>query len=498
MDRSKQLLNVSAIIFLTVCLIFGSTGIQVARADTTPLTLPYFWDWSDTSLLINTGDWSGVQGILGYQGTGLGNKITGVDPQTILADGTNTSISLNPNQTDPNSLASAGVAEFELANPSIGLSGSNAPHAPFLLLNLSTSGRTDITVDYDVRDLESSKQDAAQQVALHYRIGNTGIFTNVPEAYIADATDAYAATRVTHVSVALPELVENQALIQLRIMTANAIGKDEWVGIDNIAIGSSYMPDDAPTVSAVSPLADTAGVLPDSSLSVTFSEPVSLDDGWFTLECTLTGSHTVNVTTTDSQTFQMDSGYNFARAETCQAMVSSHHVSDLDGLPPAQPAADYLWNFSTADVPAFPKMILSAWNPMMFSGKALNFSLTLENLPADSPTIPHSRIKFIFGNSLPGDIAELAVYDPEADTWVDLPLSTADGTTSAWLGAAEGFKVPGKYEASKLFKLRFNQPGRYGLTIQWYDLDSSPAFMMTEIIESADVGTTIFMPIISN
>jgi len=498
MGRSKQLLNVSAILFLMVCLIFGSTGVQVARANTTPLIVPYSWDWSDTSLLTNTGDWSGIQGVMGYQGTGLGNKITGVDPQTILVDGTNTAISLNPNQTDPNAVGGAGVTEFELADPSIGLSGSSSPHAPFLLMNLTTAGRRDITVEYDVRDLESSKQNAVQQVALHYRLGNTGIFTNVPQAYVADATDPNKATRVTHVAVALPETVDNQPLVQLRIMTANAVGRDEWVGIDNISIGSSYMPDDAATVSAVVPLPDTTGVLADSSLSVTFSEVVSLEDGWISLECSLTGSHGLSVTTNDQITFQVDPQLNFAQAESCQVRVNNLNVYDLDGLPPAQPVSDYSWAFTTADVPASPTMSLSAWNPMMFSGKALNFSLTLENLPADSPTIPHSRIKFIFANSLPGDISELAVYDPEMDAWIDLPLSITDGTTSAWLGPAEGFKVPGGYEASKLFKLRFNRPGRYGLTIQWYDLDSSPVAKMTELNQSANVSTTIFMPIISN
>lgn len=41
---------------------------------------------------------------------------------------------------------------------------------------------TTIQVSYDLRDLETGSDDAIQQVALHYRVGNSGNFTNIPGA----------------------------------------------------------------------------------------------------------------------------------------------------------------------------------------------------------------------------------------------------------------------------------------------------------------------------
>src|SRR5690606_31035660 len=86
-------------------------------------------------------------------------------------------------------------------------------------------------------DLDGSADNAVQQVALQYRVGGTGDFTNVPGAFVADATTGPSqATQVTPVSVTLPAAVDNQALVELRIMTTNATGNDEWVGIDDIRV----------------------------------------------------------------------------------------------------------------------------------------------------------------------------------------------------------------------------------------------------------------------
>src|SRR5690606_27098651 len=40
----------------------------------------------------------------------------------------------------------------------------------------------------------------------------------------------------TPVSVTLPADAENQPLVELRIMTTDAVGSDEWIGIDDISV----------------------------------------------------------------------------------------------------------------------------------------------------------------------------------------------------------------------------------------------------------------------
>ncbi len=205
-------------------------------ANSVAQSLPFAQDWSNTELITVNDDWGSVPGIIGYRGDGL-TGASGTDPQTILADGTTTPVDVNANQIAPNTYTTGGVTEFELTNPSIALQGSGTAAAPFILIHLNTSGMQNIQVAYTLRDLDGSTDNAVQPVALQYRIGNSGNFTNVPSAYVADATSGPSlATLTTPVNVTLPAAVDNQPLLQLRIITSNATGNDEWVGIDNINV----------------------------------------------------------------------------------------------------------------------------------------------------------------------------------------------------------------------------------------------------------------------
>lgn len=111
------------------------------------------------------------------------------------------------------------------------------------MTHISTIGTSNVTVGYNLRDIDGSADNAVQPVALHYRIGSAGDFTNVPAAFVADATEGPGlATLVTPVSVTLPAAVNNQPHVQLRILTTDAPGSDEWVGVDDIAIGGEAVP----------------------------------------------------------------------------------------------------------------------------------------------------------------------------------------------------------------------------------------------------------------
>ena len=208
------------------------------RADSVPQTLPFAQTWTDIGQISANDIWDGVPGIIGYRGDDA-TTATGTDPQTLLQDYSSTPVDVNVNQTNPTTFTTGGVAEFELSDPTIALNGSGTADAPFILINIQTLHYTGVQVSYRLRDLDASIDNAAQQVALHYRVGSAGDFTNVPAAFVADATTANTATQVTAVSVQLPADAENQPLIQLRIMTTNAVGNDEWVGIDDIFVTGS-------------------------------------------------------------------------------------------------------------------------------------------------------------------------------------------------------------------------------------------------------------------
>ncbi len=219
----------------------GNTSISlmvtVAQGPGEPL--PFSQNWSNTGLISTDNNWSGVPGIVGYRGDGLAGA-TGVDPQTILQDGSATPVNVLANQTNPNILTSGGIAEFELANPVVGFQGSGTARAPHLVISANTVGATNIAVTYNLRDVDGSADNSVQPVALHYRIGSAGNFTNIPGAFVADASSGpNQADLVTAVGVLLPAEAEGHPLVQLRIMTADAVGSDEWIGVDSILIVSN-------------------------------------------------------------------------------------------------------------------------------------------------------------------------------------------------------------------------------------------------------------------
>jgi hypothetical protein len=210
-----------------------------ALADATYQTLPFCQDWTNTGMITMDDAWSGVPGIIGYRGDDL-TTLTGVDPQTLLADAgpPGLVVDVNANRTDPSVFLSGGVCEFELANPVVAFQGSGTADAPSLVLHVNTTGLINIRVSYNLRDVDGGAVSATQQVALHYRVGGgTGSYTNVPAGYVADASNGPSdSTLVTPVNVLLPFACENQAQVQLRIMTTNAVGSDEEIGVDDICV----------------------------------------------------------------------------------------------------------------------------------------------------------------------------------------------------------------------------------------------------------------------
>ncbi len=270
-----------------------------ALANNTAQTLPFTQNWTNIGLITANDDWSGVPGIEGFFLRNDAVSTTGVDPQTILGDtfgaGTTTvELDVIANQTNPNTLANGGVAEFHITDPVVALNGSGTADAPFVLIHLNTTGKTNITVSYNLRDIDGSADNAVQPVALHFRVGSSGSFTNIAAAFVADATTGPSqATQVTPVSVMLPAAAENQPLVQLRIMTTNAVGNDEWVGIDDISIDS---------VGAGQPVVPTCP----ASISTTTGTPASANVSATDADGTVTSAMIQSITPSDPGTIMLN------------------------------------------------------------------------------------------------------------------------------------------------------------------------------------------------
>ncbi len=224
--------TLSLVVVGLLCLAFSRLSAQA--------TLPFSQDWSDITLITTNDVWSGVANIIGYRGDDL-TTATGQRPDTIRTEGTLV-VDVNANQTNPNTFATGGVGEFHIPNPVVALQGSGTADAPNLVISINTTGATNVAVQYDLRDIDGSTDDAVQAVALQYRIGSSGLYINIPAGYVTDATTGPSlANAVTHIAVNLPATAENQPLVQIRIITTNAVGNDEWVGIDNIDIRNNLI-----------------------------------------------------------------------------------------------------------------------------------------------------------------------------------------------------------------------------------------------------------------
>ena len=237
--------------------------------------------WNDPAQITASDDWSGVPSIQGYLGDTNAGSPTGVDPRTLTAAALG-AVDVNANQTSPNTFGTGGVAEFDLADDVVALNGSGTADAPSLVVYLDATGRQDVRVQLNVRDIDGSADDAIQQVNVQYRIGETGDWTNVSGGYIADATTAGTATQVTAVDVTLPSAANNQAQVQVRILTTNAVGNDEWVGIDDINVSSTPI-GGGPVLVSSSPVDNASDIAAGTDIVLTFDEAVQAGTGNITI-----------------------------------------------------------------------------------------------------------------------------------------------------------------------------------------------------------------------
>jgi predicted extracellular nuclease len=246
-------------------------------------------DWSNTNLIAQNDDWSGVPHIVGYLGNYTGDSPTGVDARTLTAASTLGEVDVIANQNTTGS-SSGGVAEFQIANPTIGIQGSGTADAPSIVLYMDASGRTDIRLQANLRDLDGSTDNAQQQIAVQYRTDPAGDWVNAPGGYFADVTTAGSATQVTALDITLPADANNAPRLEIRILTTNAAGSDEWVGIDDIVVSSaqgapSYSVADAAafegTGAGTTPIVFTVTRAGDASAAGTVGYQVSFAGGGF-------------------------------------------------------------------------------------------------------------------------------------------------------------------------------------------------------------------------
>jgi endonuclease I/methionine-rich copper-binding protein CopC len=335
-------------LLLVGALALATTG---AHADATYHVLAdgaFSQNWSNTGLITTNDDWSGVPSIEGYRGDNLTGS-TGTDPRTILAFGSS-ALNVVANNSDPSGATSGGVYEVEggapiAGNPTIAFQGSGTADAPFVLLRLNTAGCSNINVSYNLRDIDTAELTPAQQVVLQVRSGESGDFANVDGTYVAIANTGGSIPGAA--TLAAP--FGNQAQVQLRWLTTNAVDTDAMIGIDDIQVTGTCA-DIPPTVSSTTPANNASNVAPEANISIQFSEAVTTNPGWIAFSCTVSG----NVAAVESGTGSsrtLDPVPTLAFGEVCTGTVVAANVIDQDGTPDAM-TANFVFSFTVqADVP---------------------------------------------------------------------------------------------------------------------------------------------------
>jgi hypothetical protein len=108
-----------------------------------------------------------------------------------------------------------------------------------MVFYINSFGRSNVTFGYDIIDIDGGSNDSLSPVALQYRVGNSGSFTNLPDGFVADATQGPTISGlVSSRSVVLPMAAWNQPQVQVRLITTNAAGPDEWIGVNNVTVTS--------------------------------------------------------------------------------------------------------------------------------------------------------------------------------------------------------------------------------------------------------------------
>lgn len=257
-------------------------------------------DWSNAGLITADDNWSGVASITGFLGDYTSSSPTGVDPRTITA-AASTAVDVIANQSNPNGLSNGGVAEFDgIANRTIALNGSGTADAPSLVCYLDATGRQNINFACNLRDIDGSIDNSIQQVAIQYRVSSSAAWTNA--AYVADASSGPSlASLVTPVSVTLGADADNAATLEIRVLTTNAAGNDEWIGVDDIVVSSTGAGADTtpPQLAAANPADpddNSVGIDPATNIVLRFTEAVHATGGSIVISDGLGDTRSISLT----------------------------------------------------------------------------------------------------------------------------------------------------------------------------------------------------------
>ncbi|HPG94011.1 MAG TPA: endonuclease [Dokdonella sp.] len=153
------------------------------------------------------------------------------------------------------------------------------------------------------------------------------------------------------------------ATVWVRWIDVNASGADDGLAIDDISFGVAGDPpvDVAPTVASTVPGNNAINVALGATLSVTFSEAVTLGNPWTSINCASSGNHTVSVSGGPTS-YSLTPSPAFAGNETCTWTILASGVTDQDSIPDGM-ASNAVIEFTTLDPSNIPPPTVISTQP---------------------------------------------------------------------------------------------------------------------------------------
>ena len=141
---------------------------------------------------------------------------------------------------------------------------------------------------------------------------------------------------------------------------------------------SPCVADVPPSISGTVPTHGAAQVALSANVVVTFSEDVTAAAGAFSISCTNTGSHPVDVTG-GPRIFTLNPSADFSSSEACTLTVHAAQVTDQDGSPTAM-AADATVTFNTVEACGDPRTSISTIQGSGLQSTMTGASVSIEAL----------------------------------------------------------------------------------------------------------------------
>ncbi len=199
--------------------------------------------------------------------------------------------------------------------------------------------------------------------------------------------------------------------------------------------------DSAPLVASSSPVNGDASFPVGSNITVTFSEPVNVAEGWFQLSCSVSGSPSATVTGGPT-TFVLDPEHDLVNGESCTLTIFATAVTDQDlEDPPDEMEADVVVSFTPYDVCAQPYTAIPAIQgsglTAAITGAVTTMGVVVGDYEGASPTLRGFYLQDLTGDGDPATSDGIFVYNASYNNVNVGDVVRVTGTASEYQGQTQ-------------------------------------------------------------